>query len=376
MIEDRLPGDRRRRERRSDHVRLADYAVPELRKSVFTAALLAAILALLAYMVHEVLVAIIAGVVLGAYLIPFHDWLCRRLGRRHLAAFLTISAVTVPLVVIVAYSWMEFSGAAGYLQTHQQEIARRLTAGLHQLPFTERIRVEDDLPRWVAGLAERGTSFVDDLQETIGTTVVSIAMFLVACFYVLVDHERILTYMRRKVSARYRDLADEISGNMRAVVYGALYATFLTQLLKSSVVLLMNLIWDVPLAVVLAIVSFFIGFFPIVGSWTVYLPVAIYLMLFRGDVAGGILMLVIGFFGITLFMSMYLRPKIAAEKSQVLNFFWMFLALVTGVYTFGLVGIIIGPVLIGVLKAVFDTVTGDAARALRPAAAEEPPTAA
>jgi predicted PurR-regulated permease PerM len=36
----------------------------------------------------------------------------------------------------------------------------------------------------------------------------------------------------------------------------------------------------------------------------------------------------------------------------------MFIALVTGVYTFGLVGVIIGPVLIAVLKAVFETVTG------------------
>lgn len=54
---------------------------------------------------------------------------------------------------------------------------------------------------------------------------------------------------------------------------------------------------------------------------------------------------------------MYLRPKIAADKSEVLNFYWMFIALVTGVYSFGLMGIIIGPVLIAVLKAIFDSVT-------------------
>jgi len=41
----------------------------------------------------------------------------------------------------------------------------------------------------------------------------------------------------------------------------------------------------------------------------------------------------------------------------VLNFYWMFVALVTGVYTFGLAGILIGPILIGLLTAVVDTVT-------------------
>jgi predicted PurR-regulated permease PerM len=110
---------------------------------------------------------------------------------------------------------------------------------------------------------------------------------------------------------------------------------------------------------VLAIASFFIGLLPIVGSWSIYTPVAIYLMLWRGDVVGGVVMLAIGFLGNTLFISTYLRPKIAAAKSRVLNFYWMFIALVTGVFTFGLMGIIIGPVLIAVLKAVLDAVVPD-----------------
>jgi predicted PurR-regulated permease PerM len=35
----------------------------------------------------------------------------------------------------------------------------------------------------------------------------------------------------------------------------------------------------------------------------------------------------------------------------------MFVALITGVYTFGLAGILLGPILIGLLKAIVDTVT-------------------
>jgi predicted PurR-regulated permease PerM len=70
-------------------------------------------------------------------------------------------------------------------------------------------------------------------------------------------------------------------------------------------------------------------------------------------------MLLVGFVGNTIFISTYLRPKIAAAKSKVLNFYWMFIALVTGVYTFGLMGIIIGPVLIAMLKAILDSISAD-----------------
>jgi len=341
-----------------DDVRLADFTLPELRKSLVSGGLLLGIFVLFAYMVSDVLVGVVAGVVLGAYLIPFHDWLRRRIPSSRLAAILSITLVTVPLIAILVYSWVEISEAAQYLDANRTTVAERLTAALQRIPFARELVVQDDLSRWVAAASAQSGRIVGELREAVDIVIIAVAVFLFTVYYVLTDHERILAYIRRKIPGRYQDLSTEIGDNITAVVYGALYATFLTQLLKSSIILAMNLIWDVPLGVVLAIASFFIGFFPIVGSWTVYVPVAIYIMVFREDYAGGMLMLAIGFFGLTLFISMYLRPKIAAEKSHVLNFYWMFIALVTGVYTFGLVGIIIGPVLIGVLKAVFESVTG------------------
>ncbi|HEX7120414.1 MAG TPA: AI-2E family transporter [Longimicrobiales bacterium] len=359
MNAERPPDDRRRSDRRSDDVRLADFTVPELRKAVITAAFLLAIAILFGYMVADVAVAIIAGVVLGAFLIPFHDWLTRGVRKRWLSAILAITVVMLPLIAVLAYSWIEIADAAGYLEANSRDVVRRLTDVLQRIPFVRRIAVEENLSLLVAGIAARGDRLADEIQDAFGVITISIAVFLTTVFYILTEHERVIGYLRAKVPGRYRDLERAVSGNIRAVVYGALYATFLTQIIKSAVVLTMNLVWGVPLAIVLAIVSFFIGFLPIVGSWAVYVPVGLYLIVFRGDAAGGVAMILIGFLVNTVFMSLYLRPKIAAEKSHVLNFYWMFIALVTGVYTFGLVGVIIGPVLIGVLKAIFETVTGE-----------------
>jgi predicted PurR-regulated permease PerM len=86
-------------------------------------------------------------------------------------------------------------------------------------------------------------------------------------------------------------------------------------------------------------------------------PVALWLVVFRDATGSAIAMIVIGTLVNTVFISTYLRPKIAADRSKVLNFYWMFIALITGVYTFGLAGILLGPILIGLLKAVIDTVT-------------------
>ena len=143
---------------------------------------------------------------------------------------------------------------------------------------------------------------------------------------------------------------------MRGVLYGAIYSTLLTQRLKTLIILVMNLAFRVPLAAVLAIVSFIIGFFPIVGSWSVYVPVAAWLLVFR-DSPGA--------------TGPWCRGRLSPEPSSSRctcgprspqsgrgpELLLDVRRPDDGVYTFGLAGILIGPILIGLLKAIVDSVT-------------------
>src|SRR5690606_2348671 len=185
------PPDRRQDVRRSDHVRLADFTIPELRKALLGTGLLLAVLVLFSFMIADVLVAIVAGVVLGAYLIPVERWLRRWLRDPRLSAIVTITAVTVPLLAILVYSWIEITEASGYLESHSREIAARLTETVQRIPFLREVVVEEDLSRWVVLAASRGADVVDAVQDAIGGIGISIAVFLVTIFYVLVDHGRV-----------------------------------------------------------------------------------------------------------------------------------------------------------------------------------------
>ena len=92
-------------------------------------------------------------------------------------------------------------------------------------------------------------------------------------------------------------------------------------------------------------------------AWGLVGLFALWLLIFRDAPTQALIMLVIGFGVNTVYISTFLRPKIAAQRSKVLNTYWMLVGLVTGVYTFGLVGILLGPILIGLLKAILDTIT-------------------
>jgi predicted PurR-regulated permease PerM len=349
------PIDRRRVERRVNQ-RLSDLTIPEVRRILITAALSVVVFGLFLWMVRTVIIAAILGIVIAVYLRPMYLRLLPTVGAPA-AAMLSLAALLVPVLALLVYSYVELAEVATYVSRNQEQIARQIDASIRRLPFMESVDMLETLRRGVAQASNYGTRIPAAVRSALGSFSIAATVFLFTAFYVLIDTVRILFWIRSKVPPRYSEFLGALEGNARLVLYGAIYSTLVTQTLKSAIIFVMNVAFGVPLAAVLAILSFIIGFFPIVGSWSIYLPVAAWLAVFRDSPGAAVAMLAIGFFINTLYITTYLRPKLAAERSKVLNFYWMFVGLVTGVFTFGLAGILLGPILIGLLKAIIDTVT-------------------
>jgi predicted PurR-regulated permease PerM len=355
-IESRGLGDRRRLERRVNH-RLVDLTLPELRRMLVTTLLGTIVVVLFFWMVRTVIIAAILGVIVAMYTRPVFLRLQRSLGSRTTAAALTILMVVVPVLALLVYSYVELKDVAEYVAANQAEIARKIDEAIRKLPFMEGANTAESVRRYVIAASNYGTRIPGQIQEALSGFAIAATLFVFTTFYVLVDAKRIIEYVRSKIPPRYSELVAAFESNVKGVLYGAVYSTVVTQALKTAIVLVLFLVFQVPLAGVLAILSFIIGFFPIVGSWSVYVPVGLWLFVFRDAPVSGIALITIGFFVNTIYISTYLRPKIAAEKSKVLNFYWMLVGLITGVYTFGIVGVLLGPMVIGLLKAIVDTIT-------------------
>src|SRR5512142_1351878 len=348
--------DRRKLERRDDPT-LSELTLPELRRMMVTTMLFVIILVLFLWMVRTVIIAAILGVIVAMYMRPVYLWLLRLVPNRIASATLTLLLLIGPAIVLTGYSYDEIADVASYASVHRDEIATRIDQSLHRLPFLQTASTKEAVQHYVVVATNYGTNILGSLKSALTSLAVAATIFMFTAYYVMVDSDKIVQYIRQRIPPRYGELSTALEVNMRGVLYGAIYSTFLTQAIKSVIILAMNLAFRVPPAGVLAIMSFIIGFIPIVGSWNVYLPVAAWLAVFRDTPGQAQAMVLIGFVVNTVYISTFLRPKIAAARSKVLNFYWMLVALVTGVYTFGLVGILLGPMLIGLLKAILDTIT-------------------
>jgi predicted PurR-regulated permease PerM len=111
----------------------------------------------------------------------------------------------------------------------------------------------------------------------------------------------------------------------------------------------------------------FLSFLPFIGTWIVWLPAAIWLMA-NGQVAKGAILAVLGTVVVSS-IDNFLRPAILAGRAQI-NGLLMFISLLGGVSVFGLLGLVLGPLVTAIVIGLFEAFTnvGETAGAAPPAA--------
>ena len=336
--------------------RLGDVTVGEAKRALVYAAATALALFLFVRLLGEILVALLLGTVAGVYLLPVQEWLERRLRARAGSALITIALILVPLAATVGYGWHEMSGYSTRVQEQQKEIIEGISHSL-----SEYVAVENTRAALQAGFAEaimRSGEAIAELKKRSALLLVSATVFFFTLFYVLTQRVSLVAYIKLRVPGDFLPFYEGLTVNVGGALRGALFAVMVDQTAKAVVILILNLIFGVPLAVALALVTFLIGFFPLLGEWAVYIPVSVYLLVFQHRPGAAWAYLLIGV-AMTIGSSLVLRPKLAARSAERFNFYWMLVGLVTGVYAFGIPGVVLGPAILGFAKAIMDTLVGD-----------------
>lgn len=314
--------------------------------------------ALFVWLVGKVLVALLLGVVAAVYLLPVQEWLERRLGARTGSALVTIALIVVPMVALIGYVWYELSGYSNLVHEKRDEIIDSISGSLARYFPVGRENTRGGLQTAFAEGVTRSAEAVQALRKSAPLLLASLAVFFFTVFYVLTQRTHIPTYIKVRVPGDYLPLYEKLAENIGGALRGALQAVFIDQSLKAVVIVALNLVFGVPLAVVLGMVTFLTGFFPLIGEWVIYIPVSIYLLVFRNAPISAAIYAAIGI-SLTLSSSLLLRPRLASSATRSFNFYWMFVALVAGVYAFGIPGIVLGPAILGFTKAVADTLLGN-----------------
>ncbi|MFC7072866.1 AI-2E family transporter [Halovenus rubra] len=205
------------------------------------------------------------------------------------------------------------------------------------------------------GFQESGLGTVDGavgLFQTLSNLAIGLALTMFLLYYFLKDGDRFYRWLDATLP-----LPDHIQSQIRQefddVMWAVLASHVLIAVVQGIVAGLGLIVLGVPNAIFWTAVMIFLAVLPIIGSFLVWGPAAVYLVSVDQAVAGGVLF-VYGAIVVSL-SDDFLRPLIIDRYTETrLNPSVVILGVLGGVYLIGFIGIFFGPVIIGSLRALID----------------------
>jgi len=315
--------------------------------------------------------AILWSVVAAIVFMPIHDRICARMpGRNGAAAGLTllVFAAMVILPTLFLVSYMIEEGSSLYLRFSAGQID--LAAMFDQFQRT--------LPRWVQNALGRfGVTDLDSASSTLGKQVsaraqslaryaitfgqgfanflLALAVMLYITFFLLRDGRSINAGIGARVPmepTRRRLLARRFVAVVRATVKGSIVVAIVQGALGAITMLLLG----VPNAVLWGVVMAFAALLPAIGPALVWVPVVLYLVV-AGQLWQAIAMAASGALLIGSADNV-LRPILVGRETQMPDYL-VLVSTLGGLATFGVKGLLIGPVAAALFMSAWDVLSND-----------------
>jgi predicted PurR-regulated permease PerM len=296
--------------------------------------------------------------VLAILFYPWHERLVARVGNTRAAA---VSTLTVALLIVGPGLVL----GAAFVQESRASLSgldREALAG--QLAVAEyawdRVRgfvpgaTTVDLGTLIHEAISRAGGFVASriggLLADLVVLLFQLFVTLFALFFFLRDADTIMREMRRTMP--FEDLRRErMIRQTRELVNASIGAGLLIAFMQGLAGGVLFAILGFGAPVFWGVVMGFFALLPFVGTWIVWLPAAIWLLV-TGHVAKGLTLLILGG-GVVASIDNVVRPAILSGRTQM-NGLLMFISLLGGVSVFGLLGLVLGPLVTAIVAGLFE----------------------
>jgi predicted PurR-regulated permease PerM len=316
----------------------------------FQLLLLVAALALFLYVASPFAKPILLAATIAAILDPAHLRLTAALRGRRAASAGVLSAAVVAAIVgpvaylVTAFVWQVVAGVRWLRAALESEGVSGLVARLPEPLRKIATDVTADMPLALERAREAfegagGAAAVGGIISATGTLVVNTLVMVVAVYFLLAEGHRLIEWLDEMTPlepGQLRELLATFNGAVGAVVVSALA----TAGVQAALAFAGFLVAGVPQPAFFAILTFVAALVPLVGANLVVLPVAAFHFAAGHAVAAGLLAL--WSLGVVGTVDNLLKPVLMRRGLSV-HVSLVFLALLGGLATFGAAGIIVGP---------------------------------
>ena len=345
--------------------------------NIFFFALLLLILYLALQILSPFIEAIAWAAILAIVVYPVYAWLSNLLRGRGTVAALIVTVLITLLIVFPAFR------IAGFLSQEAVELAktvRELANGdeleaWKGVPWVKELQrlwesvsfelasFDVDLKKIAVQGAQAASGFlVSQIKEIAQDLFIFVVNFIVALFtffFLLRDGKGLCDKFRSLLpmdQERQAHLFENIVNSLFGVIHGCL----LTAMVQGLLAGLAYWFLGVPFSILLGVATAFAALFPIGGSTLVSIPACAYLF-FQGAYLKAAILLAWSL-GVVGTVDNILKPLFIGSRLR-LPILFLFFSILGGLKLFGVLGLILGPVIFALLAALLDLYMKDYAKA-------------
>jgi predicted PurR-regulated permease PerM len=316
------------------------------------------------------LTAITWAVILAILVYPLYAWLLQLLRGRATLAAITVIAVITLIVIAPGVELARFLTEEAILLVQsvralleedgkQEWLAKPWVQVLvswwelvsfHLMGFNIDINWKEMLVQGAQNSSKALVERVTGIAQNVLLFTVNFLIALITLFFLLRDGkeffnrlQRLLPMDREHQQRLFKNIVDAVL----AVVHGSLVVGMVQGLLAGFAYYFLG----VPFAVLWGVVTAFVALLPVGGSTLVSIPATIYLFL-QGETLRAIVLLVWSL-GIVGTVDNVLKPLIIGNRLG-LPVLFLFFGILGGLALFGALGIVLGPVIFALLRALLD----------------------
>ncbi len=313
---------------------------------------------------------ILTAIVLSYVTYPVYKWLNAKLSRKTVSAILTIAMILLLITIpaIFAINALSKEIFVGYLMIKKYLVsgpeiaqcgANAVCGILQAFGFSEPSFVtffSDSFGKATAAIFSSLTTYLVSLPKIIVNLFIS--MFLT--YYLLKDGNKLTSYIKTILPIKLAD-QDFFIRRFNDVTFAVVYGNIIVAIIQGVLTSLGFFLLGVPSPLVWGIVTLFTSLVPFLGAYVVWLPAAI-MLIANGNNAGdggmvlrGLILVFYGFFMISS-VDNILKPKLIGGRAN-LHPALVLLGVIGGIATFGVIGIIMGPVVIALAASIIEIVS-------------------
>jgi predicted PurR-regulated permease PerM len=319
------------------------------------------VLLLLIYLVFRIYEPFLAALgwaaILAIFFYPMHNWIARRFSPNK-AAILSTLAVTllliVPAILVTTLFIREaFAVSKGVQHTLSMERAPALAKtwswiAQHVPGLDPKANVFEMLEQAVQKQAGFLAARLGTILANIAAFIFNLFVMIFAMFYFFRDADHFLRGVRSILpfDAEHRDA---LMTQTRDLIAASVTTSLILALIQGAIGGLGFALTKLPTPLFWGVVMAFFSLVPVVGSGLIFVPAALWLG-FTGHWGRALLLLLICA-GVSTIVDNVLRPLLLGGRTE-LSGLVIFISVVGGVALFGMLGLVLGPILVATAAGV------------------------